>query len=326
MVIGNSVYAGLPPLPACAASVNVVSAALKRAGFDVTEGLNISNGRMGAAITDFGDAVAQAPGSIAVTYVCGYVVDFDGRVFLMPASANLERPTDALTQGVVGRLLVNSVLNSGAQAGLILLDAVGQPARRDPVKMETLINPAVMSTSGFVGAFSLTTLPTGATPLAASIASAFAAPGVEAGDFVREIRDTFLGNQGTVVVAQAPSSPAWLKGQPSAPPAAVAALPAQSRIAPPQLPQQPPSVLTPVPPAVAEPPARPSIELAVLNEADKRRIQLALQRLGYYAGRVDGVIAGESLAAIRRYQHELGAALTGRLTTDQAARLLADSK
>jgi peptidoglycan hydrolase-like protein with peptidoglycan-binding domain len=51
-------------------------------------------------------------------------------------------------------------------------------------------------------------------------------------------------------------------------------------------------------------------------------VQLALQRLGYYAGQVDGVFGPESLAAIRRFQHELGAEMTGRLTADQAARLL----
>jgi peptidoglycan hydrolase-like protein with peptidoglycan-binding domain len=60
----------------------------------------------------------------------------------------------------------------------------------------------------------------------------------------------------------------------------------------------------------------------VLNDLDRRRVQLALQRLGYYAGQVDGVFGPESLAAIRRFQHELGAEMTGRLTTDQAAHLL----
>ena len=54
-----------------------------------------------------------------------------------------------------------------------------------------------------------------------------------------------------------------------------------------------------------------------------RRVQLALQKLGYYAGKVDGVIGSDTLAASRRFQHELGAEMTGRLTKDQAERLLA---
>jgi peptidoglycan hydrolase-like protein with peptidoglycan-binding domain len=48
--------------------------------------------------------------------------------------------------------------------------------------------------------------------------------------------------------------------------------------------------------------------------------------LGYYSGRVDGAFGPESLAAIRRFQHELGAPMTGQLTVEQVARLLQDSR
>jgi peptidoglycan hydrolase-like protein with peptidoglycan-binding domain len=64
----------------------------------------------------------------------------------------------------------------------------------------------------------------------------------------------------------------------------------------------------------------------VLNEADLRRVQLALRRLGYYAGPVDGRFGPESLVAVRRFQHELGTEMTGRLTAEQVARLLQDSR
>ena len=35
--------------------------------------------------------------------------------------------------------------------------------------------------------------------------------------------------------------------------------------------------------------------------------QTALARLGYYDGKIDGIFGPDSRAAIRRYQHELGA-------------------
>src|SRR3954451_1220898 len=127
LVIGNSAYRTLPALAACAGSASVVSAALKRAGFAVSELTDPSNGRMGAAIGQFGDALAQVPGAQAVVYVCGYAVGFDGRVFLLPSSARLERATDVLTQGLVARLPVTTVTRAALRGGLVLMDLVTRP-------------------------------------------------------------------------------------------------------------------------------------------------------------------------------------------------------
>jgi peptidoglycan hydrolase-like protein with peptidoglycan-binding domain len=60
-----------------------------------------------------------------------------------------------------------------------------------------------------------------------------------------------------------------------------------------------------------------------MADSDRRRVQASLAKLGYYDGRVDGVFGPETRAAIRRYQHELGADMTGRLTAAQATRLAA---
>jgi peptidoglycan hydrolase-like protein with peptidoglycan-binding domain len=59
-----------------------------------------------------------------------------------------------------------------------------------------------------------------------------------------------------------------------------------------------------------------------MTESDRRRVQTALVRLGYYDGKVDGIFGPDSRAAIRRFQHELGADMTGRLTATQASRLV----
>jgi peptidoglycan hydrolase-like protein with peptidoglycan-binding domain len=64
-------------------------------------------------------------------------------------------------------------------------------------------------------------------------------------------------------------------------------------------------------------------EEAEYSVLDRRRIQAALRQLGYYDGDVDGVIGPETRAAIRRYQHELGAPMTGTLTPPEATRLVA---
>ena len=85
----------------------------------------------------------------------------------------------------------------------------------------------------------------------------------------------------------------------------------------------------PVPVAASAPPTTPaSVDAFTLDEAqysenDRRHVQAALLLLGYYAGAVDGQLGAGTRAAIRRYQHEIGAPMTGVLRPPQAARLLA---
>ena len=54
----------------------------------------------------------------------------------------------------------------------------------------------------------------------------------------------------------------------------------------------------------------------------RRWVQTALAKRGYYDGRIDGDFGPDTQAAIRRYQHELGADMTGRLTPAQAVGLV----
>ena len=61
-----------------------------------------------------------------------------------------------------------------------------------------------------------------------------------------------------------------------------------------------------------------------MTQADRRRIQDALMHLGYYDGDIDGTFGPDTRAAIRRFQHEIGADMVGRITPAQSARLLAD--
>ena len=330
LVIGNSAYVGLPPLQACFASMNVVAASLKRAGFDVTERLNPSNGAMGAALGAFGDAVAAAPGSVAVVYVCGYATQFDGRVFLLPASARLERDTDALTQGMLARLLLGSVADPALRTGLLLLDSVALPGKGGAVPPDAGLG-TLPAGVGLVGTYSQATPASGPTTLATTLASAMAAPDVEATELLLRVRTALDGASGLSAMIRPPERTGNLTGgpPPAPPPPALPAIVAVP--APP-----PPVVEAPAsPPAPAPAPAplvSPSVTgpdptaPAVMGEVERRDVQAALLRLGYYAGRADGVIGPETLAAIRRFQHEAGAEMTGRLTVGQASRLLAGSK
>jgi peptidoglycan hydrolase-like protein with peptidoglycan-binding domain len=60
---------------------------------------------------------------------------------------------------------------------------------------------------------------------------------------------------------------------------------------------------------------------ASMSKADRQRVQEALRRLGYYKGGADGTFGPLTREAIRRYQGDIGAEKTGRLTAEDASRL-----
>ncbi len=300
LVIGNGGYSGMPAIPGCVASAHAVTAALQRAGYTVKEVVDESNGRLGAAVGDFQDTLAAAADGTAVLYACGYAVGFDGRVFFLPVSARLERPTDALTQGLVGKILVGAVVRSKVRAGLVVLDTMTPPGS-DRSPLASLVDEKAMGSTGFVATASTTAPPEGPSPVATAVSLAFTQPDVELKATVRAFRSTLSGPAATGLVVYEPEQPASLAGR--LPPPAVTAAP-----------------------AAALPGVAVSAAPAVLSQGERRRVQLALQRLGYFHGRVNGTIGADSAAAIRTYQAEAGVAPTGQLTADQLTHLLEDGR
>ncbi|MBV8703149.1 MAG: peptidoglycan-binding protein [Acetobacteraceae bacterium] len=320
LVVGESAYAALPPLPGCAVSAQGIAERLRQLGFDVAERANASNGVLGAALGDLARQAAAAPGASVVVYFCGYAVAFDGRAFLLPVSAVLDRPSDALTQGVPARSVIDLAAR-GTRVGLSVLDTY-QPPRAEPGGAEAL-SALVAARTGSVGHFVVAgteaTVGTTATPLAQALSAALAKPSVDLDALMVELKQT----QGGAFETGGGAGPAPLV------PPAVAAMP------PPAAPPPAPAVAPPAPaaapppapvPAVAPVPPGPALpEEEGYDAQDRRRVQSALRDLGYYDGAVDGVIGPETRAAIRRYQHELGAPMTGRLTAAEATRLVAGS-
>jgi hypothetical protein len=166
---------------------------------------------------------------------------------------------------------------------------------------------------GFAAASAAGTPPEGATPFAAALSAEFANPEIEVGSLLAALQKRLAGSSGVQIAVRAPAGPVWLTGGPSSAPPAPRPSPAP---APPVAAAPPP----PSPPRVA-PVSVPDEEH--MAEADRRRIQGALLRLGYYDGRVDGIFGPDTRAAIRRFQHEIGAEMNGRITPEQAGRLLA---
>ena len=59
-----------------------------------------------------------------------------------------------------------------------------------------------------------------------------------------------------------------------------------------------------------------------MSRADRVQVQETLRRLGYYKGNADSVFGPGTREAIRRFQRSIGTRITGRLTAEEASRLV----
>jgi len=298
LIVGNATYTTLPALPGCARSANVVSAALRALSFEVIDRPDATSGAIDAGIGEFSQRLAdgKTPG---VVYICGYATDFNSRVFLLPATARIERPSDLMTQGVLAKSLLAAVTRDPATTAVVVFDLIPKPDGTAKLDLDALAGVAVPDGVGIV-AGTETTQADAPTPLATALAVALAGPTVHTEALVTRVQTQLAGSQLTLVAARVPVRPGFLAGAPApVEPKAAAAAPMPASTAPEQLPDE-----------------------AQMTEFDRRKVQGALVRLGYYSIPVDGVFGPETRAAIRRYQHEIGADMTGRLTGAQATKLV----
>lgn len=315
LVIGDGAYTSLPALPACPASAKLIASALRGLGFEVTERESLSSGALNAALGNFSQSLAAGPDSPALVYVCGYAIAFNDRDFLLPISAAVSRASDVLAQGLLAKSVVDTLTRAGIAAGVVVLDSVPMPAPgAPPLGFDSLKTLPLPDGVGLVAATE-SAPPDGPTLLAGALAASLKGPSLSVADLIGGLRAGMPSPADlSFPVLRSPAGPSFLVGAPGSPPT---------------FPPAPPPIPVPAPPPVeqtapAEPaPAVEAPDEAHMAESQRRRVQIALAQLGYYGGRIDGVFGPDTRAAIRRYQHELKAEMTGTLTSKQAARLLA---
>jgi hypothetical protein len=305
LVIANGQYASLPALARCTASAATVRDALRARGFEVVERSNLGRGEFDTAIGAFARRLAASPGASAALYFCGYALEFNGRSFLLPASAAIARDYDVLTQGVISKSLVDSLLRARDSTGFILLDAFRTPNAVPSTGLARLVDQISPSTFAVIGA---SNDGPAEGPTAASLALRDQLAEVEPGldSFVTGMRRRLSKAAAvTAYVVAAVARPAREEAPAPAAPAPDAVPPA---------------------PVAAQPPPPPPRQIVAdedrMSEQDRRDVQMKLAAMGYYSGRIDATFGPETRAAIRRYQFEIKAELTGRLTAEQATRLV----
>jgi hypothetical protein len=305
LVIANSHYVNFPAISRCGAAAATARDGLRAKGFELIERNNLGRGEFDTAIGLLAHRVAAAPPAVAAVYYCGYAADFNNRSFLLPISAVLTRDNDLLSQGVLIKSVIESLRRTPDSAGLVLLD-VFQPPNAPSGPMGQLAGQLPASAFAVITAGN-EPAGEGVTALALGLRDELAATDAAISSITNGLRRRLAKElvSAQVIAATADAALAAEK-RPESPPAAL--------IAP------------PLPPAVPQPLKGPPQHVMVdedqMSDSDRRQVQTVLANVGYYSGRIDGTFGPETRAAIRRYQFEIKGELTGRLTAEQATRLV----
>ena len=120
LVIGNSAYQNATPLPNPINDARLVAKSLRDLGFEVSEGVDLTNPAMNQLIRDF---LRTAPSAqLALVFYAGHGLQVDGRNYLVPIDAKLLARTDLAFETIDVDTILNG-LNDEARANVIILDA-----------------------------------------------------------------------------------------------------------------------------------------------------------------------------------------------------------
>lgn len=121
LVLGNSAYQSVPPLPNPVNDSATMAATLKEAGFDVVDSRqDLSALEMRRTLREFADRARDS--DIAVVFYAGHGIEVDGMNYLIPVDARLERDTDIYDEAFsLDRVLL--AIEPAKQLRLVILDA-----------------------------------------------------------------------------------------------------------------------------------------------------------------------------------------------------------
>jgi tetratricopeptide (TPR) repeat protein len=207
LVIGNSAYVHAGRLANPANDSRAIATSFRRLGFaEVFERYDLDLAKMGVALKEFGDHVADA--DWAVIYFAGHGIELNGTAYLIPTDAKLERDSHVVDETIgLGRVL--DKVERARKLRLVILDA----CRNNPFAARMLRSSGLTRSisrglapvepeGGVLVAYSAKhgTVAEDGTGTMSPFAEAFVAlveePGVEINFLFRRVRDRVLTKTG----------------------------------------------------------------------------------------------------------------------------------
>src|SRR5215470_11700642 len=138
LVIGESAYHVVTPLPNPANDAKAMSQLLRDAGFEVTTASDLSQKEMNAQVGDFAAKMAaKGADTVALVFYAGHGMQIDGENYLVPVDVDPKRETDIPLQAVRLNDVLNTLNSVPSKMRILLLDA----CRNNPF-------PAINGTAG----------------------------------------------------------------------------------------------------------------------------------------------------------------------------------
>lgn len=138
LVIGNSAYRAVSPLPNAESDAKRMTELLGSAGFEVISKPDLSQDDLRKTIGEFaGKLAASGPDTVALVFYAGHGIQVDGENFLVPVDVDPKREADIPLQAVRLNDLLNTLNSVPNKMRIVMLDA----CRNNPF-------PAINQTTG----------------------------------------------------------------------------------------------------------------------------------------------------------------------------------
>jgi uncharacterized caspase-like protein len=124
LVIGQSAYRSVVPLPNPANDAKAMSRLLGEAGFDVTSAADLSQNDLREQVGEFAAKVAaRGSDTVALVFYAGHGLQIDGENYLVPVDVDPKREADVPLQAVRLNDVLNTLTSVPSKTRILLLDA-----------------------------------------------------------------------------------------------------------------------------------------------------------------------------------------------------------